>query len=109
MKKEVEYMIMKAPGVSRFTNLEEFTELTFAQSPIDLETTKYYFSFDAHNDTAPANKLKVKDEAMYNQIIGSLSFKLRIFLDSDHLDTWIHTKYIQGYTVFDNSKNDFDP
>jgi len=68
MKKEVEYMIMKAPG-----------------SPIDLETTKYYFSFDAHNDTAPANKLKVKDEAMYNQIIGSLSFKLRIFLDSDHL------------------------
>lgn len=29
MKKEVEYMIMKAPGVS-LTNLEEFTELTFA-------------------------------------------------------------------------------
>lgn len=63
IKKEVEYLIMKAPG-----------------SPIDLETTKYYFSFDATNDTAPANKLKVKDEAMYNQIIGSLSFKLRLFL-----------------------------
>lgn len=30
---------------------------------------------------------------MYNQIIGSLSFKLRIFLDSDHLDSFIPRIY----------------
>ena len=41
---------------------------------------KYYFMFDDQNDVTPLNKLQVKDEALYNQIIGSLQFTVRIFL-----------------------------
>lgn len=41
---------------------------------------KYYFMFDDQNDVTPLNKLQVKDEGLYNQIIGSLQFTVRIFL-----------------------------
>ena len=42
---------------------------------------KYYFMFDEQNDVTPLNKLRVKDDAVYNQIIGSLEFTIRIFLE----------------------------
>jgi len=62
-QKEIEYLIMKSPG-----------------SPIDLHTMKYYFMFDEQNDVTPLNKLRVKDDSVYNQIIGSLAFTIRVFL-----------------------------
>ena len=37
--------------------------------------------FDEANDVTPLNKLQVKDDAVYNQIIGSLEFSVRIFLE----------------------------
>ena len=42
---------------------------------------KYYFMFDEQNDVTPLNKLRVKDDSVYNQIIGSLAFTIRVFLE----------------------------
>ena len=57
---------------------------------------KYYFMFDEQNDVTPLNKLRVKDDSVYNQIIGSLAFTIRVFLEGGCFFfsnmTWLQSK-----------------